>query len=218
MDSNQRAGVQLVGDDDARRRRRTRQRSRAAALEPRKQQAQLDRGRQIYNELCFACHGTDGLGTPTAEPGVTMAPPLAGSPRVNAHRDYIINVVLNGLIGPLDGKTYTDAMIPMDTNDDEWVAAGHVLRPQQLWQQPADSSRRPMSRACAPRAPRARHLDVAGVHRDHARPLDTEGWKPTASHNADAAVGALESDGMERRAAAADRPCGSRSSCRRRRW
>ena len=37
-----------------------------------------------------------------------MAPPLAGSPRVNGHRDYIIKVVLNGLIGPLDGKTYTE--------------------------------------------------------------------------------------------------------------
>ncbi len=30
----------------------------------------------------------------------TMAPPLAGSPRVNGHRDYIIKVVLHGLTGP----------------------------------------------------------------------------------------------------------------------
>ena len=36
-----------------------------------------------------------------------MAPPLAGSPRVQGHRDYVIKVLLNGLTGPLDGKTYT---------------------------------------------------------------------------------------------------------------
>ena len=52
-----------------------------------------------------------------------MAPPLAGSPRVNGHRDYIIKAVLHGLTGPVDDKTYTEVMIPMGTNADEWVAA-----------------------------------------------------------------------------------------------
>ena len=52
-----------------------------------------------------------------------MAPPLAGSPRVNSHRDYIDQVVLHGLTGPVDGKNYTDMMIPMGTNDDDWIAA-----------------------------------------------------------------------------------------------
>ena len=52
-----------------------------------------------------------------------MAPPLAGSPRVNGHRDYIIKAVLHGLTGPVDGKTYTDVMMPMGINNDEWVAA-----------------------------------------------------------------------------------------------
>ena len=36
-----------------------------------------------------------------------MAPPLAGSPRVHGHRDYVIKTLLHGLTGPLDGKTYT---------------------------------------------------------------------------------------------------------------
>ena len=50
-----------------------------------------------------------------------MAPPLAGSPRVQGHRDYVIKVLLNGLTGPLDGKTYRDVMVPMGGTD-EWVA------------------------------------------------------------------------------------------------
>ena len=49
--------------------------------------------------------------------------PLAGSPRVNGHRDYIIKAVLHGLTGPIDGRTYPQVMIPMGTNDDEWVAS-----------------------------------------------------------------------------------------------
>src|SRR6185295_315238 len=85
----------------------------------------MDRGGTIFTELCFTCHGNDGRGAPLAgaEPGVTMGPPLAGSPRVQGHRDYVIKVLLNGLTGPVGGKTYTEVMIPMGTNKDEWIAA-----------------------------------------------------------------------------------------------
>ena len=87
------------------------------------QQALVTRGGQIYNELCFACHGSDGMGTPKPELGTTMAPPLAGSSRVNGHRDYLINAVLSGLTGGVDGRTYTEVMAPMREHDDEWIAA-----------------------------------------------------------------------------------------------
>ena len=52
-----------------------------------------------------------------------MAPPLAGSPRVNGHRDYVVKAILHGLTGPVDNKTYADVMIPMGVNNDEWIAA-----------------------------------------------------------------------------------------------
>jgi mono/diheme cytochrome c family protein len=89
------------------------------------QQGVIDRGGVIYKELCFSCHGDDGLGAPRPgdSSGVTMAPRLAGSPRVNGHRDYLINAVLHGLAGPVDGRNYTDVMVPMATNPDDWVAA-----------------------------------------------------------------------------------------------
>jgi hypothetical protein len=52
-----------------------------------------------------------------------MAPSLAGSPRVNGHRDYIVKALLKGLSGPLDGVSYSEVMVPMGANTDEWVAA-----------------------------------------------------------------------------------------------
>jgi mono/diheme cytochrome c family protein len=87
------------------------------------EEKRLQQGNDVFNAVCFSCHGPDALGAPLdgAPAGTTMAPPLAGSPRVQGHRDYIIKVLLRGLTGPVDGKTYRDVMVPMD-NTDEWVA------------------------------------------------------------------------------------------------
>jgi mono/diheme cytochrome c family protein/glucose/arabinose dehydrogenase len=88
------------------------------------QQSALERGSTIYTELCFSCHGEDGRGTPTpgGAPGSTLAPSLVGSPRVNAHRDYVIKTLLHGLAGPVDGRTYPQVMVAMGTNNDRWIA------------------------------------------------------------------------------------------------
>jgi mono/diheme cytochrome c family protein len=88
------------------------------------QQASLERGSAIYSELCFTCHGTDGRGTPTpgAAAGSTLAPSLAGSPRINGHRDYVIKSIMHGLSGPIDGTTYPQVMVAMGSNTDQWIA------------------------------------------------------------------------------------------------
>lgn len=87
-------------------------------------QKRLAQGATIYNQLCFACHGPDGKGTPLqgGKPGETMAPPLGGSKIATGLSEGIIDVVLKGLSGPLDGKNYTAQMVPMENNADEWVA------------------------------------------------------------------------------------------------
>jgi mono/diheme cytochrome c family protein len=86
----------------------------------------IARGDSTYRELCFTCHGNDGRGAPMqgAPAGTLLAPPLAGSSRVLGHRDYIIKVLLHGLSGELDGKTYQGGavMVPMGANTDEWIA------------------------------------------------------------------------------------------------
>ena len=85
----------------------------------------MDRGKAIYQELCFACHGPDGKGMVVdgAPKGTTLAPPLGGSKTVLGHRDGMINVVLHGLTGPVEGRTYEALMVPMASNDDEWIAS-----------------------------------------------------------------------------------------------
>ena len=120
-----------------------------------------------------------------------MAPPLAGSPRVNGHRDYIIKTVLHGLGGPVDGKTYTDMMIPMSNFDDEWIAAvGSYVRYSfgntGGFITPAD-----VARVRAANAGRKTLWTLPELTASLPAALFTDGWKLTASHNADAATGAL---------------------------
>ncbi len=87
------------------------------------QRTQLERGQATFLQLCFACHGLDGKGAPLAgKPGVTMAPPLAGSATATGHRDGIIMAILHGLTGPVNGKTYEGQMIPLGVNGDQYVA------------------------------------------------------------------------------------------------
>ena len=85
----------------------------------------LQDGRAIYQQLCFACHGTDGHGMPMdgQPPGTTLAPPLAGSATVLAPHQSMTAVLLHGVTGPINGRNYDSIMPPQSTNDDEWIAS-----------------------------------------------------------------------------------------------
>ncbi|WP_164714280.1 DUF7133 domain-containing protein [Chitinophaga rhizosphaerae] len=79
------------------------------------------RGRQTFQQVCATCHGDNGKGVSIG--GAPMAaPPLANSKRA-ANRDALVAVLLHGLTGPIDGKTYPDVMAPLGVaNSDAWVA------------------------------------------------------------------------------------------------
>src|SRR4026209_1979049 len=98
------------------------------------EQALVDRGAGIYNELCFACHGPDGFGTPKPELSTTMAPALAGSPRDNGHRHYIVKAILpraDGALRQQDLHRREDA----DGNPERRVGRrDRIVRPAQLRQ------------------------------------------------------------------------------------
>ncbi|MFK7911527.1 MAG: discoidin domain-containing protein [Akkermansiaceae bacterium] len=84
----------------------------------------MERGKTIYAQLCHTCHGQDGKGQQMAgnKDGVTLAPSLIGTPRVKGSGEALIRVLLQGMTGPIDGKTYPGMMMPMQSNDDVWIA------------------------------------------------------------------------------------------------
>lgn len=73
-------------------------------------EVQIEKGKQVYMGLCFACHQPDGKGLPG------IFPPLAGSDFLLADRDRAVRVVLKGLSGPItvSGKTYNSSMPPQE--------------------------------------------------------------------------------------------------------
>ncbi|MGB0991107.1 MAG: DUF7133 domain-containing protein [Akkermansiaceae bacterium] len=84
----------------------------------------MKRGKVIYGQLCHSCHGKDGKGQPMAgaTKGDTLAPSLIGSPRVNGNGQALLRVLLDGMTGPIHGKTYPGMMMPMKSNNDQWIA------------------------------------------------------------------------------------------------
>lgn len=75
-------------------------------------------GGEIYKSLCVACHGADGKGLPT-----NAAPALRGAKHLNADKDLAIRILLHGLKGPIEDKTYPSVMLAMNDNSDEWIAS-----------------------------------------------------------------------------------------------
>jgi hypothetical protein len=76
-------------------------------------------GSAIFKSLCSTCHGTDGKGVSTK-----LAPPLAGNfRRYYRNKDALIRILLNGLTGPVEDKTYPENMTAMGMNDDQWIAS-----------------------------------------------------------------------------------------------
>jgi mono/diheme cytochrome c family protein len=82
----------------------------------------ITQGSTIFKQLCATCHGPDGRGITIGGKGMP-APPLAGSPRVKGDKIALIQLVMYGLTGPVDGKTYPDRMPAMVGNNDEWLAS-----------------------------------------------------------------------------------------------
>jgi mono/diheme cytochrome c family protein len=157
------------------------------------EEKRLQQGSDVFGAVCFACHGTDGMGKPMdgAPAGTMLGPALAGSPRVQAHRDYMIKVLLQGLTGPLAGKTYPDVMAPLGSaSSDEWVAgvasyvrtsfgnnAGLVT--------PAD-----VARVRKETAARKTPWTYAELEASLPHAIDAQPWKLSASHGAESASGA----------------------------
>ncbi len=138
------------GDDDARILRPDAADAGAAACTP-EQQALIDRGGQIYNELCFACHGTDGDGHTEAgardDDGAAARGIAAGQrpPRLH-HQGRAARSDRSRRRQDLHGHDDSDGQSTTTSGLPRWARSCATTSATA-----AGSSRRPMSRACAPR-------------------------------------------------------------------
>jgi len=81
-------------------------------------------GSATFSSLCVTCHGPNGKGIAVAGTADLAAPPLAGaSKRLGGDKNNLIKIILHGLSGPIDGKTYPSVMPSLGANSDEWVAS-----------------------------------------------------------------------------------------------
>lgn len=82
----------------------------------------VSKGSVIYKQLCSNCHGADGKGVVIGS-NPMPAPPLVGSARVSGDKIALVQLMLLGLQGPVDGKEYPNNMPPMAGQNDEWLAS-----------------------------------------------------------------------------------------------
>jgi mono/diheme cytochrome c family protein len=206
MASNSARGIQEIGQRVLQR-IATAATNAAANLSP-EQQEQMKEGETIYKSLCSTCHGEDGRGvavagaapaatggTPGAPNGALqamMGPALAGSPRVQAHRDYVIKTLLQGMTGPLAGQTYTQVMLPMGNQSDQWIASVSSYVRNSFGNTAAFIEPGHVARVRAATASRKTMWTYPELDATLPRLLPVEPtWKATASHNAERAPSGL---------------------------
>ena len=81
------------------------------------------KGAASYNSLCVTCHGPDGKGVKIPGTETMLAPPLAGSPRVNSDDPSVLaRILLHGLVGPIEGHSYPGMMAPVAAQGDPWIS------------------------------------------------------------------------------------------------
>jgi mono/diheme cytochrome c family protein len=162
----------------------------------------LGRGEATYKELCAACHGPDGKGAPMggATDGTTLAPNLAGVPRLLGNPDYITKVLLYGMTGELDGKNFPGGgvMVPMGTNTDDWIAdvASYVRNSFGNAAPFVTPERVAAVRKANPRTAMWTYAEL--VSTTPLPLLNQAQWKATASHNAEAAGNGINGEGTTR--------------------
>jgi mono/diheme cytochrome c family protein/glucose/arabinose dehydrogenase len=151
-------------------------------------------GEEIYKELCFACHGPDGKGMQMegAPKGVTMAPPFLGSATLTGHADAPIAVVLKGLTGPVNGKTYDALMVPMENNDDKWIAAVLSYIRNSFGNRASTVKARDVKRVRNQLKGRDVPFTIEELRSSFVSELDRRDWKLAASHNSAGTKNAID--------------------------
>ncbi len=152
-------------------------------------------GQEIYNTLCAACHGPDGRGVAMAgaAPGISLAPSFYDSKTLKGHAQGPILVLLHGLTGDIDGKKYEGQMIPMATNDDEWIANVLSFVRNSFGNKLGFVTPQEVAALRAATAQRTQPWTIAELRAALPQPLPNRpAWKFAASHNPVTAVLAVD--------------------------
>ncbi|MCK6448371.1 MAG: c-type cytochrome [Planctomycetes bacterium] len=82
------------------------------------ERARFERGRELFQATCSACHGERGVGQPN------VVPPLARSPYVLGDDVKLVRIVTHGLSGPIEvrGRPYDGEMPGFATTDADLAA------------------------------------------------------------------------------------------------
>ena len=145
----------------------------------------MSRGQTAYEQLCFACHGADGKGTPM--PGVAgqfLAPSFANNPRLAASDESSILTLLHGLTGELDGRDYEGVMAGMGTNSDQWIAEVTTYIRNSFGNEAAITSPELVAFLREKYQDRDKPWTEEELEQIAPKPLSREGWKLKASHGA----------------------------------
>ena len=158
------------------------------------QKALLTQGNEVFNELCFTCHNPDGRGTPIeGRPGETLAPALAGSRTVTGPAEGLVAVLLKGLAGPVNGKTYDAQMVPMESNNDQWIAAVASYIRNSFGNKAATVSPKQVAELRGKLKERTAPFTIPDLSQFGPPTVGNRSeWKLTASHNAEAAANAVD--------------------------
>lgn len=146
------------------------------------QKKQIENGQETFRSLCFACHGFDGQGMPMpGREGITLAPPLAGS-RTAVQGDSLLRVILHGLSGPVEGKTYESQMVPMGANTDQWIADVASYIRKAFGNQGALVTKEEVKRLREATKGRTAPWTIEELRASYPQPLaNTKDWKLTSS-------------------------------------
>ncbi|HEV2453033.1 MAG TPA: copper-containing nitrite reductase [Verrucomicrobiae bacterium] len=81
-------------------------------------QQQMDNGRAVFNQICYVCHQSNGLGVPN------QIPPLAGSDFLKNSAVDAIHTVIQGRTGQIvvNGQTYNATMVPQGYLSDQQIS------------------------------------------------------------------------------------------------
>jgi len=159
------------------------------------------RGKATYTTLCITCHGPDGKGRPSPDgKGLRLAPSLAGSRRVRGHRERLVRILLNGLIGPVDDKTYAGGlMLPMGANSDLWIADVATYIRNSWGNQSPLLEAADVARIRATSGERSGPWTLAELRRFDPPALENRSaWKLTASHRSQALGSAVDGNQSSR--------------------